>query len=263
MLDAASTHLLSVFDRGRCASTAPSPWPTRTVAEDRALARRGRRGVDGAAARTTACCRSPSLRPDARGHRAQRRPHPDHGRRVGEPAPPYRTSPARGVPGAGRRPRWRSSTSRAATSTGSCPPIDAAWLAPPTARPGLDLELFADLDHAGPAVDRRRLLSTAPALPRRARSGPRRRLLAARERDARPHPRPAGTRSRSSKPGARDCSLDGEVVLDGTAGDTGAATSSSGWAATRSTARSSSWPGSRVSLVVEYSSRGRGRPRWR
>ena len=40
------------------------------------------------------------------------------------------------------------------------PAIDPSWLRTADGQPGLDLELFAGLDHAGPVADRRRPLST-------------------------------------------------------------------------------------------------------
>ena len=137
------------------------------------------------------------------------------------------------------------------------PPIDAAWLRAADGEPGVDLELFADLDHAGPAVDRSRLLST--------------RLLFLGE----PAPglgadyslRASGTlvppetgRYTFSivEAGRARLLLDDAVVIDGTAGDIERGHEFFGLGSVELTAPVDLVAGQPVSLVLEYSSRDSG-----
>ena len=136
------------------------------------------------------------------------------------------------------------------------PAIDPSWLRTADGQPGLDLELFADLDHAGPAVDRvaccpHACSSSASPLPASART--------TRCASGTLIPPETGRYTFSLvEAGRARLLLDDTVVVDGTAGDIARSHEFFGLGSIELTAPVDLVAGQPVSLVLEYSSRDSG-----
>ena len=101
----------------RAATSAPIDRP-----EHRALAREAAAESDRCCCATTACCRSTRRAALAGGDRPERRPRPDHGRRLGQAAAALPGRAARRVPRALRRRRRRRATSAGCDIDRTVPP---------------------------------------------------------------------------------------------------------------------------------------------